>query len=402
MKNRYKKKFIILLLFIFTISMSGCAGKWELEDLGTVRITGIDWDKQSEQYEITVDTLRFVQAGTAQMGARARQFSWVASAKGKSVMDAAKALRSRAPTKMSWLHSSVIIIGEDMALEGLDNFMDFFVRNREIRLTSYVFVTQGKAKDIIKLTPAVASTLSEEIEGLVRNNEREWGKTYIPTLKDFFQTLVYKDYDSVVGTIVPVTPVPFEHQTVKEVAGRESTKYAVALNGSAIIKNYKIKGWMDTVETRGYLWVANKVKMTTVDIADEKSKVSIHIDTIQTKVSPTIVNDNISMNIDIKVDGHITEMEGLKNYATEQGLKELEKKLVQKIKQETLSSIKKSQEFNADIFGFGREINKRKPDLWREVENNWNQIYPSLAVNINIDAKIKTIGLVSEPIAIGD
>ena len=50
-------------------------------------------------------------------------------------------------------HLQVIIISEDVARSGVEDILDFFVRDQEMRRRVKLFVTPGQAKSILDVKP---------------------------------------------------------------------------------------------------------------------------------------------------------------------------------------------------------------------------------------------------------
>lgn len=400
MNRTLKSIAVIFVLLGVLLMMSGCYDRVEIEDLGVVRMTGVDWDGENNKYEVTVNVQRpFAGGVSAAKGKSAgSQTPWIASAKGDSIMDATKNLRSRASSSLNWQHSTLIIIGEDMAKQGVDKIIDFFERNREIRYTSYILITKGKASELMKITPETTLSLAEEIDGIIKNSKEEYNKSYVPNLKEFLITLSYKDYDSIVGFIEVVKPIPYSFQEVEEISGIKPSENVVALNGSSIIKNYRLVGWFDETETRGYRWIQGEINRAVIDIFDNDSKMSVEIDKSKSKTSIDIKNNKVFVNIKTETVGHIVQASDKKNFISEDGIKELENLVDEKIKNEILMSINRAKVLDSDIFGFGRKIHNTKPDEWKRISKNWDDYFKEAAVNIEVKTSIKSIGLTSEPI----
>ncbi len=65
--------------------------------------------------------------------------------------------------------------------------------------------------------------------------------------------------------------------------------------------------------------------------------------------------------------------------------------------------IKKVQsEYGADIFGFGVKLHEDKAEEWNKVENNWEEVFKDLKVNIKTNVNIKGSALLSKTFGEGD
>ncbi|MGW9606179.1 Ger(x)C family spore germination C-terminal domain-containing protein, partial [Heyndrickxia sporothermodurans] len=79
-------------------------------------------------------------------------------------------------------------------------------------------------------------------------------------------------------------------------------------------------------------------------------------------------------------------------------LQQLEKNIAKKIKKEMLHAVKIIQKEKTDIFGFGEIFYRKSPDLWKKVDQDWNEIvFPELTVNVKVDVFIRRTGLRNNP-----
>ena len=51
--------------------------------------------------------------------------------------------------------------------------------------------------------------------------------------------------------------------------------------------------------------------------------------------------------------------------------------------------LKVTQEHNADILDVAKEIKVSHPYKWQKIEEKWNEIYPNLQLNVNVQAEIQ-------------
>jgi len=57
--------------------------------------------------------------------------------------------------------------------------------------------------------------------------------------------------------------------------------------------------------------------------------------------------------------------------------------------------VKKAQEeYNADIFGFGNQIYKKHPGLWKKIGKDWDRIFPLVEVNYDVKVTLRRTGII--------
>ena len=97
------------------------------------------------------------------------------------------------PRRISWGHTRIIVVSEEMAKEGIGHILEFIARDPKLNINNAVLVAPGKAKDIENLVPAFERFPSE----IVREFTQEKVTLYT-TPKDFLET---ENGDMIVGLL---------------------------------------------------------------------------------------------------------------------------------------------------------------------------------------------------------
>jgi spore germination protein KC len=126
-------------------------------------------------------------------------------------------------------------------------------------------------------------------------------------------------------------------------------------------------------------------------------------ETTKTKIKPVYSDGKLSMELDVSITVAIAEIGGSENYISEPGLSKLKKDAEKSLENNIKRVVKKVQnDYDSDIFGFGSIIKDDMPDVWREIENDWEEIYKDLDISVNSDIEIINSALLLKPIKIGD
>jgi spore germination protein KC len=57
-------------------------------------------------------------------------------------------------------------------------------------------------------------------------------------------------------------------------------------------------------------------------------------------------------------------------------------------------AIKKMQSYQTDSLGIGTEIYRKNPDLWDQIEKDWeSKMFPQLQVEVVAEANIRQVGM---------
>ncbi|HZG17237.1 MAG TPA: Ger(x)C family spore germination protein, partial [Candidatus Bathyarchaeia archaeon] len=129
--------FLVLLLFFTT----GCWSRKEMNDIAIVM--GIGIDKVGDEYLLSTQIVNPSQV--AQRGSGGMPMSSVTtySTKGKSLLEGIRRLTKLTPRKLYFAHIRVLAIDEHLAKDGLQDVLDFFMRQQEIRTDFYVIITKN-------------------------------------------------------------------------------------------------------------------------------------------------------------------------------------------------------------------------------------------------------------------
>jgi len=171
------------------------------------------------------------------------------------------------------------------------------------------------------------------------------------------------------------------------------------LTGTAVFKNDKMVGELTKEETRGLLWVLGKVQsgIIKVNCPDSQKKISLEITDASSKIIPEIKDNKLQVKVIIKEEANLGEQACYKDLTQPKNWQSLENRQAQLIRQEILAAFAKAQKFNSDFFGFGNAFHKKYPDLWKDIEDKWDQYFPSIELIVDVKAELRAAGMIRKP-----
>lgn len=394
-----KIRIFLILFFLMMPFLSGCWSRVEVNDLAFVTATGID-KMEDGKIRITLQLAipRMLGApgqggfgGEKDIGTKA---VWIVSEKGTTIMDAYRKLQEKLPREIFLSHSRIIIIGEKMARAGVSPILDFFTRHREARMRSYILFTKEEALKSLKFIPKF-----EKIPAEVMREEEERGIGLKVNLKDFAHMLVAEGLEPIASEIELVPSNVVNREESPNQKSRSKVETNASIEGAAIFKKDKLIGWMNDRETRGILWLRNKIKtgVITINIPKEKGngKVSVQIFGSETKIIPLLKQGELNVEVKVRVDADLYENSSKMDLSIPKEVLFLEKKLEKEIEQRIQVALNKAQnKFKSDIFGFGTAVQRKYPKEWENTfKKRWNQEFPKLQVKINANVTVDRTGL---------
>lgn len=367
-----KVRFIILLFLIFNIFfIAGCSNIEQLDD--KMIIHGVGIDRVENTFELTIQQFSVTGSNEKEEGAQ------VVKTKGNSLMDAFSDLSLQTGKTPMFSQNLVLAIGEETAYNGISDILDFFVRYYESRPTVKIIIVKGKAESVLSFKKDDKLIMAKDIMAITES-ERINSKVMSSNIFQFVVALKNSTLDPI-ASIVSV-----ERQNDEEI---------LAANGTAVFKNDKLAGFIDTNSTRGALIINNRLNGGT-EVIDVESvgKVSYSLEKSKSKVKFKLENGKPVYNIIIKINANIYEIErDIKTQLPDNAFNLMEEALISRIKTITNQAIYKSIfEYNSDIFGFGQIALKSDKEYFRTVENNWDQAMKEAKYNIDVSVKIDDTG----------
>jgi len=159
-----------ILLFILVICLlSGCWGRTEVNNIAIVSATGLDLTENDLiRVTLLLAVPRLVGTSSGNGGGESKletTAGWVVSEQGKTVTEAYNKLQGKLPRKIFFSHNRVIVIGEKLAEKGTFPIFDFFIRNRQAQLKSFILFTKAEAEDVLNFKPKFEKLASEVMKG---------------------------------------------------------------------------------------------------------------------------------------------------------------------------------------------------------------------------------------------
>ncbi len=165
----------ICLLCILPLLLSGCWSKRELNELAIVVALGID--KVEDEFEITV---QIVDPSEVSMRQASTQRTPVISyhSRGETIFEAIRKMTTIAARKPYFAHLQVVILGEDLAKEGISDSLDLIARDHEFRKDFDVIMShEATAKEVLNFLPPIENVPANKILNSLNVSENVWGST---------------------------------------------------------------------------------------------------------------------------------------------------------------------------------------------------------------------------------
>ncbi|GEN33377.1 Ger(x)C family spore germination protein [Aneurinibacillus danicus] len=385
MKVGWKPLLLLVLIMLPLIQGCGTAeggiAVRELNQLNVVMVTGVDYDPKHKKFILSIQTVKpALEKGTAV----SPETVYTTRATGDTIMEASKNLRAQTSGKLIWFHGKVIILGHTLVRENvMKEVIDFFARNREIRYSSWILIAKKTAEEIVTAEPNSEVMMGYELNGII-NNQSEWGRTVVVTLKD----LINNYSDPYAG---------FVTGQVNKSKGKGGKDQIIIADGVVINAfNPKQASRVSVLSKKEIqaLRIFHKMAQQEPEIiysvslgakGDTKYNTAVQVKVRNRKATSTIENGRPKIKMELTLDGTVLESGTQLDLSKKETVARLEgvveKKIIADIRL-LLTRLQKKD--NADIVGFASLIHRQHKDYWHQHEKQWREIYPNIPVDISI------------------
>lgn len=380
---------LFLVLLLITSNIVTCIGCWnyrEIEKLAVVAGIAIDRSEDEGKYELTVEFVEIKGGKDAITGSK------VVTAEGNTMFDTIRNMIAFTGKRLYWSHTQLIIIGEEVAKDGILKAIDWFNRDSETRSDIDLVISKGsKAKDVFMGEKKTEEVLSYQLSEMLKS-EKSLPKAPKVEIWEFINDLESEG----VSAFVPAIEMR-----------RSDSAVAPRIYGAAVFKRDQLIGFTTGEETEFILFAKNDIKGGVL-AHNQKEKeevipVSLEIFKNRTKIKPVMVDGKVQIHMDINTVTAIGEIQGTWDYIEEEGRLKLEKDASQMLSRRIEDVIHQVQEeYDSDVFGFGAKIREEMPEVWNRLKPNWDEQFKTLKVTVDAKVKVKNSAMLSKPLEMGD
>lgn len=330
-----------------------------------------------------------------------------------SILEGINLLNTSTTRRISFVHTKTIIFSEEMAKEGVRDYLQPIARFREARRIMQIVVCRGTAEGFIKENKTqVGEGLAKAMELSAKQSENSGFYPEVP-FQEFYTATIspYRQaYTLYAGLNEFKTLKPLEGENVKknsplrteydvlpgDIPRRGSRK--IEFVGTAVFNGDKMVGSLSSYETRYFLLATGQFKKGIFTIEDKNSPGdAIPLDLRlgrQPKISAHFENGVPVVNIWLSIEADLGAIQSRITYEKVDKIKELNKYIESIIKRGIENTISKTQkEWNTDIFGFGKKIAHNFWTVTEFEQYNWLKHYKDAKVNVEVLANVRRTGL---------
>ena len=373
--------FIIIIVVLSEWGEHIFPTKLEISDVQIVEAMGMDLD---ENNKVSLSLLFEESENEVKEGRKKEKLLTVSS---ESFLGTEKGMRYYEDKIFIGSHVKNIIIGEKLAQENLVRVMEYIGKNGELRLDSNIYIAKGSsASKLFEDGLGNEYGLADKINDIAMTEVKGSKKRCVKVI-DVIKLLLSNDKVGVIPCIQLVDNGGNQFEG-SEINMSEQEKKRIELAGYGVIKKDKLTGYLGNYESSGYDYVKNSIFEENVVLAKDDEVIGLKLIDSDTKIKCEFSDDTLTKAIiKIKVNNSIMETSSGKNIFAKD-LKTIEELENNYIKNIVMATIEYAQKENADFIGIGKSLELKHPYKWRNIEKEWEKIFPTLPIEVEVNSKI--------------
>ncbi|MEK4669251.1 Ger(x)C family spore germination protein [Niallia sp. FSL R7-0271] len=396
-----KKTILFHALLSVVLLLGACSGKREISDLALVMAVGLDKGEKEGTVKVTAQVARPADA-RGQTGAPSGQSGepvWTVETEGSSIFEAIRQMSSMSSRRVFWAHNFIIVINEEVAKEGIGDVIDFFTRNPELRMRTWVTVTPEKANEVISTVTSLEVIPGEALAKLFRYTtiSNQAPRTVIMDLLSAYLSE---------STEPLLARVAFETSKIDNKAPDKGAQTKqVVLAGAGIFKGDKLVGTLKPEELRGLVLFREKLDSGVAVVScpdDPNTPLSVELTNQSFNVKPKYKDGDISYDASFKAHIRVVEAGCSLDLSNKKHVKKLEDNVEKELTSQIKTTVDKIQkDYGADVLELGKVFQNEYPYEWKHYANSWDEVFPTVKINLKVSAKVESGSLLYKPTTSG-
>ena len=398
---------IILILLITLTTLTGCYDARGIEELAYATAIGLDVSDN----KILSFTIQFsIPSSNYESGSSQSSKTDTISVDCTSINSGLSLINSYISKEINLSHCNVIVISEELAEQGISEYIDTLANHIEIRPDCNIIISRCNAKEFINnATPSIEALTARYYE-VALNSSEYTGYTIPVRLSDFIGDIKSSfiqghailggvnngevDGGSSSGSDDESSEGLYSGLDSHYAAGETpiEASNSVETFGTAVFYDDKLVGELDGMETICHLIVTDNLKSCILPIPDPfniNSNVDLRIDKKRApSIDVQLVNGSPYISIEVYLEGIGLSLDESTNYNSSEDIKILNTYAEEYLKLQLLDYLyKTAKEYNSDISGFGKYILSQYLTWDEWLNSNWLENYKNsfFEVKVNVD-----------------
>ncbi len=371
------------LSLLSLLLLTGCWDQVELTERGFVMAVAIDLNKEGK-VELTTQIYKPLQVSTSGSIQPTDAYFNLKNVQ-DSVFEAVRDIPTLLGRRAQWSHQRIVLISDAYVQKrGLRDVLDFFNRDHEPRMSSNLFVTEGKASAFLEEKPLVESTTGQQLKRIQEAAAQYSGKTMKMNLLDMNLMLRNKTGHAVAPYIglMQADDAPF------------------AVKGVVLLDDGKMVGALSPNRTEYLLMLMNKYHYAIIQTpcggTDELNagglNNSIEVVQSQAKLASDYAAGVLHATVTVNITGSLAEA-----HCADVTTAEKEARFIveteDRVQTNLEAVVQELQTKKLDVLGFGDQVYRSNPSLWKSLESDWGEHFQRARFTYDVKLTLLDTGM---------
>jgi len=366
---------------------ASCMGLRQINELAIVSAVGLELGEKPGTVRVSVQIIRPADA-RGQTGAPAGGTGepvYSVRAEGKSIFDAIRNLGRFTSRRVYWSHNFVIVMQEKYARKGIKEMVDFFTRNHELRMDTWVAVTPDSPEELISTITGLEVVPGEAVDKLFYNNDVA-GHALGSNMMNLEEAMLSGSAQPVLAKI-QLQPRGISNKK----PGARASINQVELAGAAAFRGDRMVGWLSPKETRGVMFFLEKLEsgIEVVDCPNGGGVLTMEFKNARLRVVPSYRNGKPEFTLRLRADADMVESgcDGALGEIRDEARSKLEEELASSLR----GALNKAQKtYRSDFLKLGDTFRNKYPSEWRTLRHRWNETLSEAETEVKVKVVIKS------------
>ena len=373
----------IIMIAALSVLLSGCWNYRDINELDVVAGIAVDKSEDGNKYLLTAEIVDI-----QSQGKEAKISSKRIQIEGETLFDALRNMIRISGRRLYFSHMKIIIISQDVAKEGVTQIVDWIFRDNEPRIELNFVVSKEKTACELFEYQSMGETLNSFSMYEMLRSQKSLSKAPLIEGYRFVQALYSEEESAVLPAVGSIL---------------NKGQKTLEVSGTAMFKKDKLVGFLNGDDTKYLLLVKNMMKSSVLPEMGKgentEHSISLEVFDNKTNINPKNSDGKVSIDVDVKTIVGIDEHSNKGNFIDEKGRNILKSKTEKSIETNMKRVIQKVQdEYDTDIFGFGKEIKIKNPSLWKSISPDWDDLFKKIDVSVNAEVEIRASGFTNRPV----
>ncbi|MDA2312945.1 Ger(x)C family spore germination protein [Bacillus cereus group sp. MYBK35-2] len=374
----------LVMVMVLIGFMSGCSELEEIEERGFVVGAAYDIVKEKQSNPVMKGTYQMVlpsklsQQGGQGAGDNENYIN--VSAKADSVFEQIRIIAKKISRTLFFPHIQVIIFSEELLSKPyvLQNTLDLYIRDHEMRRNIRLFVSKENAEAILKQSAKPENLPAQYIDMLAEHPPKNAQMIEASRIGDVQEKMISKR-----SFVLPILIL---------------TKQGVQMDGAGLFrgKDNKCVGRLNGEQTLGLNYIIGKKIGGFFTIRKKNQLITYEIHKLRRKIQVSTENaTKPKFDVHLSLEGTLAELH-FSNHKKVLDEKRLEKNISDEMEKRIKKSITLVQKkYKVDVLELGEVYKRYNYKEWKKISKNWDQgknYFSDAEINVHVDPTIEHSG----------